>query len=346
VHVRPRLNAFGRTVIVERFATGWSAARLAKEFGVSRATIYYWWHRYQAEGLDGLADRPSRPKHSPRRLDPKLEAQLTELRRKRRLGPHRMAALSGVPRSTCYKVLRRHQLNRLDCLDRASGRLIRRYEMTRPGELGHMDVKKLARIPEGGGHRLYGRQARPRRDKERLARVGYDCLHSLVDDYSRLAYSEVLGDETAQTCGDFVGRAFAWFAEHGVRFEAVMTDNAWSYRNGNAYRQALARIGAKAKFTPPYTPRVNGKVERFNRTLLEEWECQLFVSNEERRADLPAWLHLYNFHRAHTAVGGPPIQRVSKVCGNYSPRGRDRGSSQLSAGWVQDGLDELHEAAV
>jgi transposase len=230
VHPRPRLSIYGRHLLVTRLQQGWTAAAVAEMAGVSRATVYKWWRRHRAEGPEGLADRSSRPRSSPRRLDPELEARVLELRRSRRLGPHRLEALTGVPHSTCYKVLRRHNLHRLDWLDRPSGRLIRRYEMGRPGELGHMDVKKLARIPEGGGHFVHGRQGRPRGDKEKRTRVGYDCVHSLLDDNSRTSYSELLGDERADTCGAFFRRAVAWFAELGVYFEAVMTDNARAYR--------------------------------------------------------------------------------------------------------------------
>ena len=268
MHRRPRLNLSGRQLVIERLQRGWSAAAVAEGLGVSRATVYKWRRRYELEGDEGLLDRSSRPQRSPRRLDPDLESQLLELRRTRRLGPHRLALLTGTPRSTCYKVLRRHQLHRLDWLDRISGRLIRRYEKSRPGELGHMDVKKLARIPPGGGHRTHGRQARPRRDLEKRRRLGYDCVHSLVDDYSRLAYSELLSDEKAVTVGAFFRRALAWFAERGVRFEAVMTDNAWAYRYGLDYHRALAEIGARPVFIPPYTPRINGKVERYQ---LGQW---------------------------------------------------------------------------
>jgi transposase InsO family protein len=293
------------------------APAVAESAGVSRATVYKWKRRYRVGGLAGLADRSSRPHCSPRRLDAALEAKVLELRR-RRLGPHRLAALSGLPRSTCYRVLRRHQLHRLDWLDRPTGRPIRRYEMSRPGELGHMDVKKLARIPAGGGHFVHGRQGRPRREQEKRTRVGYDYVHTLIDDHSRLAFSELLPDETAATCGQFFRRALTWFAARRVRFTAIMTDNAWAYRYGRDYQQALAEIGARRVFIPPYSPQINGKVERFNRTLLEEWAySHPFTSNQQRHHLLEAWLHRYNYHRTHTALGGlPPIERVNNLCGN------------------------------
>ncbi len=155
---------------------------------------------------------------------------------------------------TCSKVVRRHQLPRLTCLDRPTGRPVRRYEMRRLGELGQVDVKKLARIPDGGGHRVHGRPARPRRDLEKRRRVGFDRVHSLLDDHSTLAYSELLPDETVATCGPLFRRALAWFAERNVHFQAVMTDNACAYRNGGHYHQALAEMGARAVFIPPHTP--------------------------------------------------------------------------------------------
>src|SRR2546425_4663215 len=324
MHARPRLNLFARQLLIDRLEQGWSAPAVAESAGVSRATVYKWKRRYQVEGLAVLADRSSRPHCSPRRLDAAREAQVLELRR-RRLGPHRLAALSGLPRSTCYRVLRRHQLHRLDWLDRPTGQRIRRYEMSQPGELGHMDVKKLARIPEGGGHFVHGRRGRPRRDPEKRARLGYDFVHTLIDDHSRLAFSELLRDERASTVGQFVRRALAWFAARGVRFQAVMTDNAWAYRYGPDYQRALAEIGARRVLIPPYSPQINGKVERFNRTLLEEWAySQPFTSNQQRHRLLEAWLHRYNYHRTHTALGGrSPIDRVNNLCGNYSKRGRE-----------------------
>ena len=193
---------------------------------------------------------------------------------------------------------------------------MRRYAFDQPGGLGHLDVKKLGRIPDGGGHRLLGRSAVPNHRRRR----GYDYVHSLVDDCSRLAYSEVLADEQGATCAAFLQRAQAFFAGLGIRFQRLMTDNAWGYRRSTAFRSVLAELGAKHLLTPPYTPRVNGKVERFNRTLKEEWAyVRLYTSNQARTAALADWLHTYNFHRAHTALGGrPPIARVNNLSGRYS----------------------------
>jgi transposase InsO family protein len=313
---RPRLNEFGRRLIVERLASGRSAGVVADELGISRATVYKWMRRFKYEGWAGLTDRSSRPHRSPRRLSEASEAQLLELRRQRKLGPHRLAGIIGWPRSTCYKVLRRHHLNRLAWLDRPTGQLVRRYERERPGDLVHVDVKKLGRIPDGGGHRVHGRRLRP----VALRGLGYDFIHSLVDDHSRLAYCEVLADERGQTCADFVRRGACFLAEHGVVVNQVMTDNHPSYRLSHEFRTALQELGAVQVLTPPYTPRVNGKVERFNRTLLEEWAyLRLYATNQERVDLLPQWLHRYNYHRNHTALGGrPPIERINNLRGKYS----------------------------
>ena len=316
MHRRPRLNLFGRQLIIERVASGRSAAVVAEELGVSRVTVYKWWRRYQFEGEAGLLDRPCHPLRRPRQLSPQSESAILELRRNEKLGPHRLAARLGHPRSTCYKVLRRHGMQRLDCMDRPTGRVIRRYEWAQPGDLVHVDVKKLGRIPTGGGHRGYGRRLRRPTGKRGQ---GYEFVHSLVDDHSRLAYSEVLADEQGATCAQFLRRAASFLSAHGVRVQRVMTDNHFSYRRSKDFRAAVSELGAKHIFIPFYAPQVNGKVERFNRTLLEEWAyVQPYDSNEERLALLTSWLHRYNFHRSHTALAGlPPIERVNNLCGNY-----------------------------
>ena len=316
MHPRPRLNHFGRQLLVERILAGWTPATAAEAAGVSRATAYKWLRRHREEGREGLYDRSSRPHRSPARLDPAAEAAILTLRRQRKLGPHRLAALTGHPRSTVYKALRRHALHRLDWLDRPTGRLIRRYELQAPGELVHMDVKKLGRIPDGGGWRVHGRQRRPGHKRG----LGYDFIHSVVDDHSRLAYSEILANEQGSTCAAFLRRAASFFADHGIRLQRVMTDNALNYRLSREFQEALAQVGARHLRTPLYSPQVNGKVERYNRTLLEEWAyVTAYLSNQERSDLLPHWLHRYNYHRAHTALGGlPPIARVNNVSGKYN----------------------------
>lgn len=317
MHPRPRLSPYGRFLLVTRVREeGWSVATAAKASGVSRATGYKWVRRYDQEGLDGLEDRSCRPHTSPCQLEPEQEAAIVSLRCDSKLGPHRLASRTSSPRSTCYKVLRRHRLHRLDWMDWPTGRLIRRYEYQAPGELVHVDVKKLGRIPPGGGHRAHGRQARPQRKQG----LGYDYIHSMVDDHSRFAYSEVLPDEQGATAAGFLRRAGRFFADHGIEIDRVMTDNAFAYRHSRDFQAALRELGARHRLIPPYRPQLNGKVERFNRTLLEEWGyVRRYDGNEERVALLGDWLHRYNYHRTHTALAGlPPISRVNDVCGNYS----------------------------
>jgi transposase InsO family protein len=314
VHRRP-LTEFGRALLVARvLALGWSAATAAEAAGVSRATAYKWVRRFLSEGPVGLRDRSCRP-HTIRRTGADVVSQVLELRRSRKLGPHRLAALLGLARSTCYAVLRREGLQRLDWLDRPTGQVIRRYERARPGELLHVDVKKLGRIPDGGGHRSRGRDA-----CVHGSGLGYDFIHACVDDHSRLAYAEIHPDERGDTCAAFLVRAGAFFAERGVTVERVLTDNAWNYRKSPTFRAAVTSLGAVQRFTRPYRPQTNGKAERFNRTLLEEWAyVRPYTSNAERAGLLPTWLHQYNHHRSHTALGGrSPVERVNNLPGNYS----------------------------
>jgi transposase InsO family protein len=312
---RRRLTEFGRALLVGRvLAQGWSPTTAAEAAGVSRATAYKWVRRFVEEGPVGLLDRSSRP-HTIHRTPPEVVGRLVELRRTRKLGPHRLGVLVGVARSTCYAVLRREGLHRLDWLDRPSGMVIRRYERERPGELVHVDVKKLGRIPDGGGHRIRGRGT-----WSHSTGRGYDFIHACVDDHSRLAYAEIHSDERGETCAAFMQRAGAFFAELGVAVERILTDNAKNYRLSAAFRAAVASLGAQQRFTRPYRPQTNGKAERFNRTLLEEWAyARSYATNAERTALLPEWLHQYNHHRSHTALGGrSPVERVNNLPGNYS----------------------------
>jgi transposase InsO family protein len=309
---------------------GWPIARAAERFQVSRPTATRWAQRYRDLGRTGMADRSSRPRHSPRRTPQPLVRKIVHLRWKQRLGPVAIAGKVGLAPSTVHRVLTSCRINRLWHVDRVTGEPVRRYEMTRPGELVHVDVKKLGNIPDGGGWRKLGREAgkhnkQAHRDPARPRKVhgrpnlGYCFVHSAVDAYSRLAYSEPLDDETAATALAFWARARAFFAGHGITIDRVLTDNGSPYVS-HAWRDEHAALGIKHSRTRPRRPQTNGKVERLNRTLLEEWAYRrLYTSETARRAALSGWLHHYNHHRPHTALGNlPPITRCTNVPGQYT----------------------------
>jgi transposase InsO family protein len=299
---------------------GWAVAHAAKAMGISRQCAHRWVKRYDAEGEAGLVDKSSRPHRSPNRTPVTVERRVVELRREQRRGQDWLGPELGVPPRTVSRILRRHDVAYLRECDPLTGAVIRaskttavRYERDRPGELVHMDVKKIGRIPDGGGWRAHGRHMGSTSAKKR-ARVGYDYVHSLVDDHSRLAYSEILADEKGSTAAAFLTRAAAYFAEHGIdRIERVMTDNHWSYRRSTDMAQAIEDLDARHVFIRPHCPWQNGKVERYNRTLQTEWAYrQIFTSNQQRADALDPWLHTYNTARRHTALGGkPPISRLS-----------------------------------
>ena len=299
---------------------GQAVAHVAKAMGVSRQCAHRWVARHAAEGDAGLEDRSSRPHSSPNQTDPVLEEQVLALRREHRRGPDWMTFECSVPARTITRILRRNGVPRLCECDPLTGEIIRsskttaiRYERDRPGELVHMDVKKLGKIPDGGGWKAHGRQMGSTAAKRR-AKIGFDYVHSLVDDHSRLAYSEIHNDEKGDTCAGFLERAAAYFAAHGIdRIERVMTDNHWSYRRSNAVAAVIDQLNATHKFIRPHCPWQNGKVERFNRTLQTEWAYrQVFTSNNERSAALPDFIDNYNHHRRHHALGGhPPTSRLS-----------------------------------
>ncbi len=246
----------------------------------------------------------------------------------RRWGPARIAGLLRLVPSTVHRVLTRYGLARLTHLDRATGRVIRRYERARPGELVHVDIKKLGNIPDGGGHKVLGRQA----GRKTRSGAGYSYIHTAVDDHSRLAYSEILADERKETAVAFWGRAQAFFASCGVTVERVLTDNGSCYKS-RVWRDALAAAGITHKRTRAYRPQTNGKVERFNRTLLDEWAyTRPYRSEQERRDTFPDWLHTYNHHRGHTALKGqPPASRVPNLTGQYT--GPTSRACVLSSAW-------------
>ena len=316
VHRNAQLTPKGRLILVERIVSdGWSVAVAAESMGVSRETAYRWLRRYRSEGIGGLEDRSSRPTRSPNQTPSELEDRICELRRTRRWGPHRIAYALEMPRSTVERVLRRRGLSRLDATDPPTRQIVRRYERATPGELIHVDVKKLGRIPNGGGWRIRGREVARGARVERG--MGYDYLHVAVDDHSRVAYIEALDDEQGDTCAGFIHRAMDWFAGHGVAVERVMTDNAMNYRLARSFQSALSTAGVRHLRTRPYRPQTNGKVERFNQTLLNEWAYdQPYRSNQARLDSLPTWLHDYNWHRLHTEVKAAPASRlpVNNVC--------------------------------
>jgi transposase InsO family protein len=320
VHANARLTPAGRLILCQRIAAGRPVAHVAAEMGISRTCAYRWWARYQQHDQAGLVDRPSIAHTYPHRVPAAVEAEICRLRQAHKLGPARIAPLVGLPASTIHRVLVRVGLNRLAWMDRPTGRVIRRYERAQPGELVHLDTKKLGRIPLGGGHRVHGRDSTQHRTRDRVRSPGYDYVHAAIDDHSRLAYAEVLADERGATCAGFLRRAGVFFATHGITIQRVLTDNAFAYRHSAQVQAVIVELGAAQRFTRPYRPQTNGKVERFNRTLLAEWAYQRpYASNPERTAALDAWLHLYNHHRAHTALGGhPPISRVNNPPGSYS----------------------------
>ena len=311
-HRNAVLTPRGRLLLCQRIDAGLPVAHVARAMGISRQCASKWWRRYRELGADGLFDRSSRPRRSPRRTPARVEERICRRRRADKVGPDRLAIRLGLPAGTIYRVLRRHDLHRLDHLDRQTGAPIRRYERERPGELVHVDVKKLGRIPAGGGHKIHGRAAAsPRRDRHHG--VGFAYLHTALDDHSRVAYTEVLTDETGATTAAFWRRARTWFAARGIVVERVLTDNAFNYR-GRLFNQALAETGVQHRYCRPYRPQTNGKVERFHRTLLDEWAyIRPYTAEHHRTRALAHWLHGYNHHRVHTALGGPPITRVTHL---------------------------------
>jgi transposase InsO family protein len=318
-HARAKLTVLGRQLLVDRVEIdGWRPADAAKAMGVSRQTAYKWLRRFREEGQAGLADRTSAPRHCPHRLDSEVVATIVATRLETLHGPHRLAYALGRPRSTIYGVLRRAGVSRLSFIDRPT-RTVVRYERDRPGELLHMDVKKLGRIRDGGGWKLRGLEV-TRRDGPRQGPAGFDFLHVAVDDHSRVAFVQARPDEKGPTCAAFISDAAAFFAGHGVTIERVMTDNAMNYRLSKAFKATLEELGIAHRRTANYRPQTNGKAERFNRTILEEFAYKkLFTSNEARLRELEPWVHSYNADRPHTAIGGlTPLQRlVNNADGNH-----------------------------
>jgi transposase InsO family protein len=316
LHRNAKLGLAGRFALVQAREQGLSMREVARRFSVSPATVCRWDRRWRRAGeeerstLTCLLDRSSRPKRMPRLLSASAQRQICTARRRTGWGPRLLTVRTGHPHSTISKVLRRHGLSRPP---RPAREPARRYEWPCPGDLLHMDATSYARFRRPG-HALTGDRGSSAAD--RRARVGYDHAHAIVDDHSRLAYAELLGDERAQTVTAFVTRAFAFFAERGIEPKRLMTDNAWSYTLNRSLRQLLAERGVKHLRTPSRRPQPNGKVERFRQTMAREWAYGLrYRSSRHRAAALPHWLVYYNARRPHSSLGGlPPLSRVHNVC--------------------------------
>jgi transposase InsO family protein len=308
---------------------GWSALVAAKMFMVSPVTARKWAHRYRVEGHAGMADRSSRPRSMPTKTAPAVVKRIVDIRWRRRLGPVQIAGELGMPASTVHAVLTRCRINRLSRIDRVTGEPIRRYEHDHPGSMIHVDVTKFGKIPDGGGWRFVGvkqgnrnKSATSRRtgkwSADQHARTGTAFLHTVLDDHSRVAYVEICEDEKADTAIAVLRHAVAWFAERGVTVERVLSDNGSAYRS-YAWRDACVELDIRPKRTRPYRPQTNGKIERFHRTLADGWAyARLYESDTERRNALPDWLHFYNHHRQHSAIGATPISRLNNLPGHHS----------------------------
>ena len=304
---------------------GWPVARAAERYDVSWPTAKRWADRYAEHGPAGMADRSSRPHRSPARTPQPLVRKIVHLRWKHRLGPVQIAGRLAMPASTVHAVLVRCRINRLSHIDRVTGEPVRRYEHPYPGAMLHMDVKKYGNIPDGGGWRYVGR-AQGKRNRGATAtrtgsrsarydpRLGTAFVHTVVDDHSRVAYAEIRADEKADTAVEILHNAATWFAERGVAVERVLSDNGSCYKS-HAWRDACTELGIAHKRTRPYRPQTNGKIERFHRTLADGWAyARRYDSEDARRHALPTWLHFYNHHRAHSAIGGlPPVSRLNNL---------------------------------
>lgn len=316
-HSRAKLNAYGRELLCRRIQAGWSVRVAARSLGISHARAYVIWHRYLAEGEAAFELRSSRPHRSPRRTSARIERRIERARRRRRWGPLRLSWLLGVARSTIYAVLRRLGLGHRRVFRTPLGP-VRRYERGVPGDLVHLDTKKLGRVPAGGGKRVWELKRTGR------ARPGWEFLHVAVDDRSRVPYVErLLGDDVV-SCARFLERALHHFSDLGVRVRQVMTDNAFSYTHGRLFQEVLARHRIQHVRTPPYTPRWNGKAEAFIGILLREWAyARPYADNRARAIALPAFVHHYTHRRPHGELGGStPMQRlladVNNVRGHHS----------------------------
>ena len=314
-HPNAKLTPRGRETLVSRMESGLGVAEAARQMGVSRQTAGKWLRRSRSG--EGLSDRSSRPRRLARLTPAEVEERVAAARRELLLAPLGLAAVTGVPARTCARIVARRGVPRLAGVGRGAGGVRRRgpvtpvrYERERPGELVHVDVKKVARIPDGGGWRARGESVLAHPDSG----AGYACLHVAVDDRSRVAYAELLPDEKKGTCSAFMGRALRFYAGLGLAVERVMTDNGPAYRSGE-FNALLEAAGARHIYTRPYSPWQNGKVERVSRTNAQEWqEGKAWESEAERASALPAFIERYNWERPHSACGGlPPMSRILDV---------------------------------
>src|SRR3954452_10150663 len=319
LHANARLSVKGRQLLVERLGAGWSLAQAAEAAGVSERTARKWRDRWRAEGAAGLVDRSSAPRVVPSRTPERRREVIAALRRVRFTGAE-IAELLDMALSTVSGLLKEMGMGKLGRLGLEPAE---RYERARPGELVHIDVKKLGRIERGAGHRVTGkRRGNPTRTNlagQRERTVGWECIHVAIDDATRLAYAEVLPDEKATTAIAFLRRAIAFFTRHGMTVERVITDNGAPYR-ATTHAIACRALGIRHLRTRPYRPQTNGKAERFIRTLLGGWAYgAIYGSNRERTAALDGWLWTYNHRRRHSAIGRqPPISRLNNLLGTYT----------------------------
>jgi len=302
VHENARLTPRGREILISRLDRGERPLDVATAMGVSASTVYKWRRRYRAEGLAGLLDRSSRPNASPNRTPDDVEQMVIALRKQRRVY-QRIATQADVSRATVGRILTRHGLNRWRDLEPAEP--VRRYERERPGEMIHIDIKKLGRFNRVG-HRI----TKDRTGQSNSRGIGWEFVHVCIDDHSRLGFADIMPDEKKQSAVDFLEAALAWYRRFDITVERVMTDNGSCYLS-RAFRDACKRLALKHIRTKPYTPKTNGKAERFIQSSLREWAYAKAYDNSERRAqELPLWLHHYNWHRPHAGIKGKtPISR-------------------------------------
>jgi len=323
----PRARLRLAVLVVEH---GWPISRVAERYDVSWKTAAKWAARYRDEGPAAMVDRSSAPHRQTHRTPPEVVRKIVRLRLRRRLGPVQIADALGMPASTVHAVLTRCRLNRLSHIDRVTGERIRRYEHEHPGDLIHVDVKKLGKVPDGGGWRYVGREQGEKNRAATAARtgapksqyrqplIGTCYLHTVLDDHSRVAYVEAHDDETKETAASVLRNAVAWFADRGVSVRRVLSDNGGAYRSHH-WADTCAELGITHKRTRPYRPQTNGKIERFHRTLADGWAFKTFYpSDAARLAALPSWVHQYNHHRPHSAIGKvAPITRLDNLAGHH-----------------------------